>query len=274
MFAYIDPEIRKRLVDSGQLLRIDAHGRPVPVDGPTSADELTVNVLGPIPLPLEVGRGTVTFRWWAFVRHTELNQAEEIAAAVRVRGDQRLLPLLSAHMSVNSALVLGDPRSAPRPLVRVHSSCVTGDVFGSRRCECGPQFAAAMDRIAEDRGEAGILVHMAGHEGRGIGLWAKAITYLLQDAGQDTYQANRSLGLPVDSRDFTDAAAMLLFLLGGDRPIRLLSNNPKKLDDLRSRGLTRITVEKHVVGVSTWNRRYLQAKQRWGHRLDESDLGG
>jgi GTP cyclohydrolase II len=113
---------------------------------------------------------------------------------------------------------------------------------------------------------------MAGHEGRGIGLWAKAATYLLQDAGENTYEANRSLGLPDDSRDFSDAASILKWALAG-RGFRLLTNNPKKLEDLAALGLTDVTPVKHVVGVGRWNRRYLDAKRSWGHRIDDTDLG-
>jgi GTP cyclohydrolase II len=167
--------------------------------------------------------------------------------------------------------VIGEPERSPRPLVRVHSNCLTGDVFGSRRCECGPQLAAAVDRIRQDP-QGGYLVYMAGHEGRGIGLWAKAATYLLQDAGEDTYEANRSLGLPDDSRDFSDAASILKWALAG-RGFRLLTNNPKKLEDLAALGLTDVTPVKHVVGVGRWNRRYLDAKRSWGHRIDDADLG-
>ena len=123
--------------------------------------------------------------------------------------------------------------------MRVHSSCLTGDVFGSERCECGPQLAGALERITSEPG-GGLLVYMAGHEGRGIGLWAKAATYLLQDAGEDTYQANRSLGLPDDSRDFTDAAALLHHFVG-NKPMRLLTNNPKKVQDLGARAVFRIS---------------------------------
>ena len=112
---------------------------------------------------------------------------------------------------------------------------------------------------------------MAGHEGRGIGLWAKAATYLLQDGGENTYQANRSLGLPEDSRDFGDAASLIKHFVG-NRPMRLLTNNPKKLDDLSEYGLTHITPQKHVTGVSDWNKRYLNAKRSWGHQLSEDDL--
>ena len=117
----------------------------------------------------------------------------------------------------------------------------------------------------------GLLVYMAGHEGRGIGLWAKAATYLLQDAGENTYQANRSLGLPDDSRDFGDAGSVLHYFLG-ERPFRLLTNNPKKISDIAALGLHNVTPVSHVVGVNAWNRRYLSAKRDWGHRLSDSDL--
>ncbi len=112
---------------------------------------------------------------------------------------------------------------------------------------------------------------MSGHEGRGIGLWAKAATYLLQDAGENTYQANRSLGLPDDSRDFTDAATLLKYFRGSG-PFRLLTNNPKKVEDLTSAGLADITPVKHVFGVTQSNRRYLAAKRDWGHRLSPEDF--
>ncbi len=270
MFGYIDPKVREQLIETGQLIRINGKGQQIEVDGLPVEDDITLNVLGPIPMPVDIGEKRKTVSWYAFVRHTELAIAEEIADSVRKRGDHRLLPLLSAHMAVNSALVHGDLRDDDKPLVRVHSCCMTGDVFGSKRCECGPQFEHALDRITQ--AESGAVIYMSGHEGRGIGLWGKAITYLLQDSGQDTYQANESLGLPADSRDFTDAAAMLFFLLGGNRPFTLLSNNPKKHTDLRARGLTEFEPEKHVAGVSEFNRRYLSAKRAWGHILEPDDI--
>jgi GTP cyclohydrolase II len=116
-----------------------------------------------------------------------------------------------------------------------------------------------------------MIVYMSGHEGRGIGLWAKAATYLLQDAGEDTYQANRSLGLPDDSRDFSDAALLIKFFLG-DKPFRLLTNNPKKVDDLNAMGVSNVTRVKHVSGVGKANKRYLEAKRDWGHKLDDTDI--
>jgi len=119
--------------------------------------------------------------------------------------------------------------------------------------------------------QGGMLVYMSGHEGRGIGLWAKAATYLLQDGGENTYEANRSLGLPDDSRDFSDAASLIKYFFG-DRPLRLLTNNPKKVTDLSAAGLKNITAVKHVFGVTEANRRYLAAKQDWGHKLSKEDI--
>ena len=187
-------------------------------------------------------------QWYATVRSTELNKVEELAENLRQSDGQNLFASLATPMAVNSVLIIGDPIHSENPLVRVHSNCLTGDVFGSERCECGPQLAAAVDRVASDPA-GGIIVYMAGHEGRGIGLWAKAATYLLQDTGEDTYQANESLGLPADSREFTDAAALILHFIG-NRSMRLLTNNPKKIEDLTKAGLDQITIEKHVIGVS------------------------
>jgi GTP cyclohydrolase II len=269
MFSYIDPTIRARLIAQGKLVRIDTHGVLLESERVSEAKPV-LNVLGPIPLPIDVGGQLRTFQWYAFVRQTELQEANRIADSLRGRGEQHLFSVLSNNMSVNSILVSGDFREHANPLVRVHSCCLTGDVFGSKRCECGPQLEHAFERI--DQEGTGAVIYMSGHEGRGIGLWAKAVTYVLQDSGEDTYQANRSLGLPDDSRDFSDAAAILLYLRGGDRPLRLMSNNPQKIADLATGGLHQVQAEKHVVGVNTVNRRYLDAKRGWGHRLELDDL--
>ena len=270
MFSYIDPAIRARLVDEGKLVRVDAHGTLLQPEA-TAEYRPVLNVLGPIPLPISIGGQQRTFQWYAFVRQTELQEANRLADSLRGRGEPHLFSMLSNHMSVNSVLVLGDFKAHASPLVRVHSCCLTGDVFGSKRCECGPQLDRAFERIAEEG--TGAVVYMSGHEGRGIGLWAKAVTYVLQDRGEDTYQANRSLGLPDDSRQFSDAASMLLYLRG-DRPMRLMSNNPTKQAQLEAGGLHHVAREKHVIGVSNVNRRYLDAKRGWGHRIEPSDLEG
>lgn len=272
MFTYIDPTVRERLIAKGKLIRIDAEGRLTDPASAPVAGARAISVLGPIPLPLERDALTITVQWYASVRHTELSRATQLADSLREQHGPESFALLADSMAVNSVLVIGNPDKWSNPLVRVHSSCLTGDVFGSQRCECGPQFIAALERIAQDS-EGGLIVYMSGHEGRGIGLWAKAATYLLQDGGEDTYEANRSLGLPDDSRDFSDSGSLLKYFVG-DLPFRLLTNNPKKVADLNAMGLDKITREKHVIGVAPSNKDYLAAKRQWGHELDEHDLDG
>jgi len=270
MFTYIDPSVRERLTAQGNLFQIDRDGTRVEA-GKVPSHGSTISVLGPIPLPLELGDLKVDVKWYACVRNTELGKIEGLADDLRAQHGQQSFATLASYMAVNSVLVVGDPDSWENPLVRVHSSCLTGDVFGSQRCECGPQMQTALGRISTDA-QGGMLVYMAGHEGRGIGLWAKAATYLLQDAGEDTYQANRTLGLPDDSRDFSDSASLLKYFVGG-KPFRLLTNNPKKVNDLGDFGVGGITRVKHVSGVTSSNRRYLSAKQDWGHEISREDLG-
>ena len=160
------------------------------------------------------------------------------------------------------ALGLGDWEGAltrsvtggPAPLVRPHSECLTGDVFGSERCDCGPQLREAVERITE---VGGFLLYLR-QEGRGIGLYAKLDAYALQDAGLDTYEANRALGRDDDERDYT-AAAQMLHALGADR-IDLLSNNPDKADQLRGFGVEVTEQLPTGVHLSPANARYLAAK--------------
>ncbi|MEU7060190.1 GTP cyclohydrolase II [Streptomyces sp. NPDC046197] len=165
------------------------------------------------------------------------------------------------------AVVLGEPGPAV-PLVRLHSECLTGDVFGSARCDCGPQLREAVERIA-DRG--GVLLYLR-QEGRGIGLYNKLDAYALQDRGLDTYEANAALGLPEDARDYTAAAQMLQAL--GIGSADLLSNNPDKAGQLRALG---IDVRDRVpTGVFTTahNVRYLRAKVlQTQHTLPLGELG-
>ncbi|WP_431864681.1 GTP cyclohydrolase II [Microbacterium paraoxydans] len=149
------------------------------------------------------------------------------------------------------------------PLVRPHSECLTGDVFGSERCDCGPQLREAAERIAA---EGGFLLYLR-QEGRGIGLYAKLDAYALQDAGLDTYEANVALGRGEDERDYTVAAQMLRAL--GVERIRLLSNNPDKAAQLDGLGIhvtERVRTEVHL---SEANSRYLQAKRdHTAHTID------
>src|SRR3954447_8788554 len=152
------------------------------------------------------------------------------------------------------ALALGDAFGAQVPLVRPHSECLTGDVFGSERCDCGPQLREAVERIA---GVGGFLLYLR-QEGRGIGLYAKLDAYALQDLGMDTYEANRALGHADDERDYTAAAQMLVAL--GASAVDRLTNNPDKPAQLRALGIDVREVQPTNVHASESNVRYLQAK--------------
>jgi GTP cyclohydrolase II len=160
------------------------------------------------------------------------------------------------------ALLLGEQsgeQNTANPLVRLHSECLTGDVFGSARCDCGPQLREAVERI-ENAG--GVLLYLR-QEGRGIGLYNKLDAYALQDAGLDTYQANTALGLPEDARDYTAAAQMLAAL--GVASVDLLTNNPDKARQLRDLGVTVTETVPTGVHATPSNLRYLRAKARHTH---------
>ncbi|MFD3564375.1 bifunctional 3,4-dihydroxy-2-butanone-4-phosphate synthase/GTP cyclohydrolase II [Streptomyces sp. NPDC058686] len=162
------------------------------------------------------------------------------------------------------ALVHGEIGDGKDVLVRVHSECLTGDVFHSLRCDCGPQLEESMRRItAEGRG---IVVYLRGHEGRGIGLLSKLRAYELQERGRDTLDANLELGLPADSRDYAAGAQILEDL--GVRSLRLLTNNPDKTDALVRHGLEVAAREPMPVQAGEHNLRYLRTKRdRMGHDL-------
>ncbi|HWI71307.1 MAG TPA: bifunctional 3,4-dihydroxy-2-butanone-4-phosphate synthase/GTP cyclohydrolase II, partial [Baekduia sp.] len=163
------------------------------------------------------------------------------------------------------AMVLGDVAGAPGVLVRLHSECLTGDVFHSLRCDCGGQLEAALAMIA--RAGAGVVVYLRGHEGRGIGLIDKLRAYELQDGGLDTVEANLALGHPADARDY-GAGADILRDLGVDA-VRLITNNPAKRDALVARGLTVIERVPAETPPTAENVAYLSAKRRkMGHLFE------
>ncbi|WHP17808.1 3,4-dihydroxy-2-butanone-4-phosphate synthase [Cellulomonas sp. ES6] len=154
-----------------------------------------------------------------------------------------------------------------QPVVRVHSECLTGDAFGSERCDCGPQLDAALELAARD---GGAVVYLRGHEGRGIGLVAKIGAYALQDAGRDTVEANLDLGWPADRREYGAAAAILEDL--GARRITLLTNNPAKVAGLTAHGIEVAEVRGLEVGRTPHNETYLRTKARaMGHLLPGLD---
>lgn len=163
------------------------------------------------------------------------------------------------------ALTAGDPEKSPAALVRVHSECLTGDVFGSRRCDCGSQLHLAMKRIAEEG--AGVVVYLRGHEGRGIGLGHKLRAYKLQDEGKDTVEANVALGLPVDSREYGIGAQILEDLK--IKKLRLLTNNPAKYTGLSGYDLEIVERVPLQTGVTSENINYLAAKRdKLGHFIE------
>ncbi|MFI7045208.1 bifunctional 3,4-dihydroxy-2-butanone-4-phosphate synthase/GTP cyclohydrolase II [Streptosporangium sandarakinum] len=169
------------------------------------------------------------------------------------------------------ALVYGDLEDGENVLVRAHSECLTGDVLGSLRCDCGVQLDNAMSMIAEEG--RGVVVYLRGHEGRGIGLLAKLRAYSLQDTGSDTVDANLELGLPVDAREFSNAGQILSDL--GVKSVRLLTNNPAKLRGMDGYGVKVLGREPMPVAMNPYNERYLTAKRdRLGHDIGQEPPGG
>ncbi|WP_344161947.1 GTP cyclohydrolase II [Nocardiopsis rhodophaea] len=165
------------------------------------------------------------------------------------------------------ALVLGEVVDREDVLVRAHSECMTGDIFGATRCECGEQLTSALDAIVREG--SGILVYLRGHEGRGIGLVAKVRTHILQDEqGLDTIDSATSLGLPVDVRDYGPAARVLHYL--GVASVRLLSNNPDKIGALEGYGIRVSEQVPLLAPAHNGNIAYLTAKRdRLGHDLPQ-----
>jgi 3,4-dihydroxy 2-butanone 4-phosphate synthase / GTP cyclohydrolase II len=164
------------------------------------------------------------------------------------------------------ALVLGDVTGGTDVLTRLHSECLTGDVFGSLRCDCGAQLDSAMAAIsAEGRG---VVLYLRGHEGRGVGLLSKLQAYELQDAGADTVDANTELGLPVDAREYSAGAQMLADL--GVRSVRLLTNNPAKVSGLTDGGVDITARVPLAAAVTPYNLRYLVTKRdKLGHQIQD-----
>ena len=210
----------------------------------------------------------------------------------RVRGEAPLVPTVQAQLPISItehakvvgfrtpdtdyahlALVVGNPAGVVTPLVRLHSECMTGDVFGSLRCDCGPQLQVALSHMAEEG--AGVLLYLR-QEGRGIGLINKLRAYRLQETGLDTLDANSHLGFEQDERDFGSAARMLHAL--GLHRVRLLTNNPVKVDTMVSHGIDVVQRVPLSIAANRHNLRYLRTKvQRAGHlgppAVNDEDVG-
>ncbi len=194
-----------------------------------------------------IGAANVPTEWGSFTTHAYRSTIDGIEHLAFVKGD-----------------VSGD---AP-VLTRVHSECLTGDVFGSRRCDCGPQLAAAMNMI--EREGRGVVVYLRGHEGRGIGIGHKIRAYSLQEQGYDTVDANTKLGLPVDSREYGIGAQILADL--GARKLRLMTNNPAKYGGIAGYGLEIVERVPLATAETPENAAYLRTKrERMGHLFDNTD---
>ncbi len=181
--------------------------------------------------------------------------------ALEARAYKSAEPAFEALALVNR---VGEASLKQPALVRVHSGCVTGDIFHSLRCDCQAQLHAALEKITQTPN--GVLIYLPFHEGRGIGLLEKIKAYALQDKGLDTVDANLQLGHPVDARDYTLAGEILADL--GFKAIRLMTNNPDKIDALKAAGIEVVEQVPLVVEASAHNARYLDTKrQRMSHKL-------
>lgn len=243
-------------------------------DGAVAALELA-RIAGILPAFMVNPKGAGEAAPLAISDLTALADTEHLAIATRARlpvsasDDAEIVAFRSANdMREHVALVIGKRSAEHTPLVRLHSECLTGDVLTSRKCDCGPQLDAAMAAMAEEAESEsgwGVLLYLR-QEGRGIGLINKLRAYRLQDQGFDTVDANQRLGLPDEARDFPVAARMLELLRIGE--IRLMTNNPRKVEALESAGVRVVKRVAHQLPDNPHNARYLATKRdRSGHLL-------
>jgi 3,4-dihydroxy 2-butanone 4-phosphate synthase/GTP cyclohydrolase II len=185
--------------------------------------------------------------------------------STKVKLEWAKLPLENGEWNISSyisptgaehAILKFESSTNNQPLVRIHSECLTGDVFGSKRCDCGPQLQEAISQI--EKNGNGYIIYLRDHEGRGIGLYEKIRAYELQDAGQDTVEANISIGQPVDDRTYEDAVTILKRLELHD--LTLLTNNPEKISALKSAGFE-VKDSPLQVSANEYNQKYLETKR-------------
>ncbi|SFF12116.1 GTP cyclohydrolase II [Paenibacillus algorifonticola] len=231
----IKPSIRSIINDKIKTIEGDSHD---------------IHVVGPIQLPVELDGETKIFQWYSWLKR-EKNS---------IQGDADLYNELAnghyAELQQSSVLVYGDFAEGEDALIRMHSICHTGDIFGSHRCDCGFQLKQSMRMITEHG--TGALFYLANHEGRGIGLFSKAMAYLLQEEGLDTVDANLELGFAEDARDYSESIAILKLLRS--QPVSIITNNPRKMEALREAGM-HIARRVPLWGqTSVYNEKYLTTK--------------
>lgn len=214
-----------------------------------------IYLVGPIKLPVNLYGETVIFEWYCWLNCEEVT--EDFNQIIEKLSSANL-----ADLQQSSVLTYGDFSYGEDALIRMHSICHTGDIFGSKRCDCGFQLKQSMKNIV-DHG-TGALFYLAHHEGRGIGLFSKAMAYILQQNDYDTVEANEALGFVDDSRDYSDAIQVLKALRS--KPVTLMTNNPKKLEALKNAGLPVTRRESLWGDRSAFNEKYLETKvSRSGH---------
>lgn len=218
-----------------------------------------IYLVGPIRLPVNLYGETVEFQWYCWLNCEE--ETDDLGEIIEKLSSANL-----AEFQQSSVLAYGDFSYGEEAIIRMHSICHTGDIFGSKRCDCGYQLKQSMKMITEHG--TGALFYLANHEGRGIGLFSKAMAYVLQENGFDTVEANEGLGFVDDSRNYEDAIKVLKALRS--KPVTLMTNNPKKLEALKNSGLE-VTDRVQLWGdVSEFNASYLQTKvKRSGHFENE-----
>lgn len=239
----LDPKVLEILEDKIQLIRTEIGA---------------IYLVGPIRLPVNLYGETVVFSWYCWLNCSEVTENYEKII-------EKLSSVNLAELQQSSVLVYGDFEYDEDAIIRMHSICHTGDIFGSKRCDCGYQLKESMKMIVEHG--TGALFYLANHEGRGIGLFSKAMAYVLQENGYDTVDANESLGFVDDSRNYEDAIHVLKALRS--KPVTLMTNNPRKLQALKESGLP-VSGRQSLWGdKSEFNERYLQTKVKRSGHLDE-----
>lgn len=214
-----------------------------------------IYLVGPIKLPVNLYGETVEFKWYCWLKSDKVT--EDFQEVIDHLSSANL-----ADYQQSSVLVYGNFEHSEDALIRMHSICHTGDIFGSKRCDCGYQLKQSMKMIAEHG--TGALFYLANHEGRGIGLFSKSMAYILQENGYDTVEANEALGFADDTRNYDDAIEVLKALRS--KPVTLITNNPKKLKALQAAGAP-VSKRTPLWGdVSEYNKKYLQTKiKKSGH---------
>lgn len=212
-------------------------------------------LVGPVNLPVQLDDKVITFKWYTWLTlNGEKIEPDEVLDSLNTKK--------LADFQQSSVLVYGDFENNDEALMRFHSICHTGDIFGSKRCDCGFQLRQSLKMIV-NHGH-GALFYLANHEGRGIGLFSKSLAYILQQEGYDTVDANLALGFEDDLRSYEEALTVLQELRS--KPVTLITNNPKKLLALKEKGLA---VSQHVPlwgDISEYNSNYLETKvQKSGH---------